>query len=111
MITAALVSLLALLPARPLTLTEATELAVGGSPLMDRARVAEERARLLVLRANLERIHASIDVSLTGLYAKDLLTLDTGGVLGLANLEGGVSAPLFSGSTHQSEQRRADRGG
>jgi outer membrane protein TolC len=85
------------LPARPMTLAEATEIAVGVDGAVARARVEGERARLVVLRANLERVRATLDANLAGLYGKNVLAQDLGAALPLANLEANVSAPIFSG--------------
>lgn len=105
---AAAVVVLAALPARPLTLLEATEIAVGQDGGVGRARVEEERARLAVLRANLERVRARVDLDVSALYGKNVLAPDYGAMLPLASLEGSLSVPIFSGFRISADIARAE---
>lgn len=105
---AVLVVVLAAVSARPLTLAQATEVAVAGDGNVVRARVEEERARLLVLRANLERVRATVDVDVNALYGKNVLAPDYGSVLPLASVEGSIGAPLFSGFRISADIARAE---
>ena len=99
---------------RPLTLDEAIELALSSAPSVGVHRVAEERARLQTLRANLERIHASVDATASALYqSPPFLPVSGaspgyGAFLPLANLEASVGAPLFSGFRVTADIARAE---
>ncbi len=120
----ALVVVIALLPARPLSLREAVDIAVAADPGVSQRTIDEERARLQLLRANLERIHASVDVTVQELYAKPNLfgplapgcekASDVGCdpspnvILGLSNVEARVDAPLFSGWRVEADIARAE---
>ncbi|MDP2341465.1 MAG: TolC family protein [Deltaproteobacteria bacterium] len=111
-------------PARPLSLAEATEIAVAADPDVSQRSIDEERARLQLLRANLARIRASVDVTVQGLYSKSNIfgplpagcdKADAAGcdpspnvVLGLGNIEARVDAPLFSGWRVEAEITRAE---
>jgi outer membrane protein TolC len=99
---------------RPLTLDEAVELALSSSPDVAVHHVAVERARLQTLRANLERIHASVDATASALYVSPPFvpvsgtSASYGALLPLANLEASVSAPLFSGFRVSADIARAE---
>lgn len=107
-LAAAAVVVLAALPARPLTLVEATEIAVGQDGGVGRARVEEERARLGVLRANLERVRARVDLDVSALYGKNVLAPDYGSLLPLGSLEGSLGVPVFSGFRISADIARAE---
>ncbi len=100
---------------RPLTLREATEIALRSDPGVARANVDVERARLQTLLANLERVHVSVDASVQELYAgaSTPFFADTfawkSGVLGLANVQGSVDVPIFSGFRVESDIARAEK--
>jgi outer membrane protein TolC len=100
---------------RPLTLREAVDIAVGADPGVARANIETERARLQTLRANLEHVHASVDASVSELYAGATTPFFAAapfeykqGVLGLANVQGSVDVPIFSGFRVESDIARAE---
>lgn len=99
---------------RPLTLDEAIDLALASAPGVAVHQVAAERARLQTLRANLERIHASVDATASALYVSPPFvpvsgsSASYGALLPLANLEASVSAPLFSGFRVSADIARAE---
>src|SRR5688572_10174864 len=76
---------------RTLSLDEAIELAVRHDPNIERARSDEERSRLRTLRANFDRVSATVDASIQELYVTPAT------VLGLSNATASLQAPLFSG--------------
>jgi outer membrane protein TolC len=116
--------LLLTIPARPLSLAEATAIAVAADPGVSQRSIDEERARLQLLRANLARIRASVDVTVQEVYAKPNLfgplppgcdkASDVGCdpspnvILGLSNIEARVDAPLFSGWRVEADITRAE---
>ena len=95
--------LLLALPARSLSLAEATEIAVAADPGMSQRAIDEERTRLQLLRANLARIRASVDLSVQEVYA-----LPPSLVLGLSNIEARIDAPIFSGWRVEANITRAE---
>src|SRR5947207_2751418 len=56
--------------ARPLTLDEAIAIALGAEPLVAEAHIAVDRAKLAVLRAQLDRFSVKVDASLNELWSK-----------------------------------------
>lgn len=100
-------------PARPVTLEEAIDIAVGADALVSSAASDVERARLAVLRANLERVQASVDASVQEVYDKgNLFGPDPPGspdiLLGLSSLEARVDVPIFSGFRVEAGIARAE---
>ena len=100
--------------AHPLTLVEATEIALRGDPGVARAAVDIERARLLTLTANLARVHVSVDASVQEIFAGgtspffDKQFGAGGGLLGLGNVQASVDAPLYSGGRVEADIARAE---
>ena len=102
---------------RALTLAEATDIALGADPGVARARVGEQRARLLSLRAQLERVHVSVDASVQEIYDRRLFgpappegvkAPPSDALLGLGSVEGRVDVPIFTGFRVTSDIARAD---
>lgn len=99
--------------ARTLTLDQAVALAEERSLELSAARIDEERAALRTLRANLERVTASVDASIDELYDKpNLFGPDPPGspdvLLGLSSLEARIGVPLFSGFRIEADIARAE---
>lgn len=110
--------------ARPLSLSEAVDLAFRSEPTLAQARVAKERSKLAVLRAQLDRVTVRIDGSIneqfnktniggptiidptTGLPADDQAP-QTG--TGTFNLQADVRVPIFSGLRVESTVKRAQK--
>lgn len=102
-----------LLAARTLTLDEAIALAEERSAEIQATQVDSERARLRTLRANLARVQASVDVSVSELYDKPNLFGPTPPgspdiLLGLSSLEARLGVPVFSGFRVEADIARAE---
>ncbi len=101
-------------PPRPLTLAEAIDVALASAPEVAAHQVAAERARLQTLRANLERIHVSVDATTSALAVSPPFLTTSGGAashgafLPLASLEASAGAPLFSGFRISANVARAE---
>lgn len=117
MIAAVVVAVVALshVPqARPLSLSDATAIAVGVDPGRDRLAIEQERARLRTLRANLARVRASVDLNAQAIYVSPgfftpSLQAPYGGVLALGTAQAAVNAPLFSGFRISNDIEAAER--
>jgi outer membrane protein len=89
--------------AEPLTLRDAIERACRVDPGLASARVSEDRAKLAVLRAQLDRVSVTVDGSLQllwnrygiGLPADQQPNIPAG--QGLSGLSANLNVPLFSG--------------
>lgn len=96
-----------------LPLRTAVSLAVGNDPGVARAGYAVERARLRELRANLQRLQASVDFNAQAVYVSpNVFALPSpapyGVILPLSTLQGSLQAPLFSGFRVESDIAAAE---
>jgi outer membrane protein len=85
-----------------LSLKDAIDEALSTSPGIQQVHVQSERARLQKLRAELEHVHASVDVQIQEVGNATNLLGPTppgviAGVLGLSSATANVEVPLFSG--------------
>lgn len=102
-----------IIAARTLTLDEAVVLAEERSIEMHMSQIDQDRARLRTLRANLERVHATVDASVAELYDRPNLFGPTPPgspdiLLGLSSLEARVGVPIFSGFRVEADIARAE---
>jgi outer membrane protein, multidrug efflux system len=106
-------SLVLFVASRTLTLDEAIALAEERSVEVEVSQIDQDRARLRTLRANLERVHATVDASVAELYDKPNLFGPTPPgspdiLLGLSSLEARVGVPIFSGFRVEANIARAE---
>lgn len=87
---------------RSLTLKEAVQLALGQEPLLAEARIAVDRSKLAVLRAQLDRVSVKVDASINELWNKTNIAGPTvSGCTGASSALGsfGDTACSFFGGT------------
>ncbi len=98
--------------ARTLSLKDAIDIVLRIDPLVAEAKVADERAKLAELRAQLDRVSVKVDGQLQELWNRSNWG-GQGGVVeggqGLFNLAANINAPLFAGFRIQSNVARTQK--
>jgi outer membrane protein len=107
--------------ARPLSLAEAVETAFRTEPLLAQARLAKERTKLGVLRAQLDRVSVRVDGTINEQFNKrniggppvidpnTSMPLDDQTGIGVFDLRADVRVPIFSGLRVESTVKRAQK--